>query len=225
MLVNLIRSILLFALIFLAIRLMGKRQLGEMEPSEFVVTMLMADLAAVPMQDLGIPLLSGIIPILTIMAVELIMSVLSYHFTAVRKIFCGTPVLIMEHGKILYENLKKTRITPDELIEQLREKDIFDLTVIQYAILETNGQISAMIDNRYMPPTAIDQKIQISRQELPITLVSSGKFVKDSLLTTSKSKDWVLSQLKKRKCKLEDVVLFTVDNAGNMYLAVKEEKE
>lgn len=225
MLVYLIRSILLFSLIFLAIRLMGKRQIGEMEPSEFVVTMLMADLAAVPMQDLGIPLLSGVIPILTIMTVELLMSVLSYRFTSIRRILCGNPVLVMQHGKIIHENLKKTRLTPDELIEHLREKDIFDLSVIQYAILETNGQISAMIDSRYMPPTAINQKIQVPHQELPVTLVSSGKLVKDSLLQSKKSKEWVISQLKKRKCALDDVILFMADSSGNIYLAAKEENK
>lgn len=225
MLVYLIRSILLFALVFFAIRLMGKRQIGEMEPSEFVVTMLMADLAAVPMQDLGIPLISGIIPILTIMTIELLMSVLSYRFPTVRRILCGNPVLIMKHGKIIHENLKKTRLTPDELIEHLREKDIFDLSVIQYAILETNGQISAMIDSRYMPPTAIDQKIQVKQQDLPITLVSSGKLVKDPLQQSKKRKDWVLSQLEKRKCALDDVIIFMADSDETIYLASKEENK
>lgn len=223
MLVYLIRALLLFTLVFLAIRLMGKRQIGEMEPSEFVVSLLMADLAAVPMQDLGIPLLSGVIPILTIMAVELVMSVLSYRFIFLRKILCGNPVLVMQHGKIIHENLKKTRLTPDELIEQLREKDIFDLSTIQYAILETNGQISAMIDSRYLPPSAIDQKVQATQQDLPITLVSSGKLVKDALTTSNRSKEWVLSQLEKRKCKLNDVILFMTDSTGNTYLATKED--
>ena len=223
MLVYLIRTILLFALVFLAIRLMGKRQIGEMEPSEFVVSLLLADLAAVPMQDLGIPLLSGVIPILTIMAVELVMSVLSYRFISIRKILCGNPVLVMQHGKIIHENLKKTRLTPDELIEQLREKDIFDLSTIQYAILETNGQISAMIDSRYLPPSAMDQKVQAAQQDLPITLVSSGKLLKDALTTSNRSKEWVLSQLEKRKCKLDDVILFMADSTGNMYLATKED--
>ena len=110
---------------------MGKRQLGEMEPSEFVVTMLIADLASVPMQDLGIPLLSGVIPILTVLFMELTLSAFSYYSITVRKLLCGRPVILMENGKILQKNLKKTRFTPDELTEHLREKDILDLSRVQ----------------------------------------------------------------------------------------------
>ena len=223
MLISLTRSIILYVCLVFAIRLMGKRQIGQLEPSEFVVAMLLADLAAAPVQDLAIPLLAGIVPIFTVMAAELFLSVLSYWHVGVRKVLCGSPVLLMEHGKIISENLKKTRLTPEELMEQLREKDIFDLSVIQYAILETNGQISAMIDSRYKPPTAEQMGKPVERHGLPVLLVSSGKFASQEFTQIPVSELWIRSELDKRNCSLEDVVLFTRDENGKLYLAVKKE--
>ena len=121
MFVCMIRSVILYLLLIVIIRLMGKRQLGEMEPSEFVVAMLLADLASVPMQDLGIPLLYGVIPIIIVFCFEILMSVLSFYSVTFRKLFCGKPVILMENGTILYESLRKNRLTPDELTEHLRE--------------------------------------------------------------------------------------------------------
>ena len=139
MLISFIRAVILYLALILAIRLMGKRQLGQMEPTEFVVTMLIADLASVPMQDEGIPLLSGLIPILVVLAIELLLSVVVYHSVPLRRFFCGKPVVLMENGRLIQENMKKTRVNPDELTEFLRIQGVTDLTTVQYAILETNG--------------------------------------------------------------------------------------
>ena len=125
------RTILLYLILILVIRLMGKRQIGQMEPAEFVVTMLVANLAAIPMQDGGIPLFSGVVPILTVLGVELVLSALSLKNSKIRKLLCGKPVILIENGKILQNNLRKTRITLDELTGHLREKDVLDLTVVQ----------------------------------------------------------------------------------------------
>ena len=140
MLISFIRTMILYTILIVVIRLMGKRQLGEMEPMEFVVTMLLANLAAVPMQETGIPLLSGLIPILVVLSMELLLSVLVYHSVGARRLLCGKPVILMENGRLLQENLKKTRITPDELTEFLRIEGITDLASVKYAILETSGQ-------------------------------------------------------------------------------------
>ena len=134
MLISFIRTIILYTILIVVIRLMGKRQLGEMEPMEFVVTMLLANLAAVPMQETGIPLLSGLIPILVVLSMELLLSVLVYHSVGARRLLCGKPVILMENGRLLQENLKKTRITPDELTEFLRIEGITDLASVKYAI-------------------------------------------------------------------------------------------
>ena len=134
MLISFIRTMILYTILIVVIRLMGKRQLGEMEPMEFVVTMLLANLAAVPMQETGIPLLSGLIPILVVLSMELLLSVLVYHSVGARRLLCGKPVILMENGRLLQENLKKTRITPDELTEFLRIEGITDLASVKYAI-------------------------------------------------------------------------------------------
>ena len=134
MLISFIRTMILYTILIVVIRLMGKRQLGEMEPMEFVVTMLLANLAAVPMQETGIPLLSGLIPILVVLSMELLLSVLVYHSVHARRLLCGKPVILMENGRLLQENLKKTRITPDELTEFLRIEGVTDLASVKYAI-------------------------------------------------------------------------------------------
>ena len=154
MLISFIRTIILYSILIAVIRLMGKRQLGEMEPMEFVVTMLLANLAAVPMQETGIPLLSGLVPILVVLSMELLLSVLVYHSVGARKLLCGKPVILMENGRLLQENLKKTRITPDELTEFLRIEGIVDLASVKYAILETNGDISVLPYTKYKPASA-----------------------------------------------------------------------
>lgn len=224
MLVCLIRSVILYLLLIIVIRFMGKRQLGEMEPSEFVVTMLIADLASVPMQDLGIPLLSGVIPILTVLSIELILSVLSYHSVTVRKLFCGKPVILMENGRIIQENLKKTRLTPDELTEHLREKDIVDLTTVQYAILETNGQISALLYAKHQPLTPKDAKIKVSDWALPVTIISSGQVLKENLRLSGHDDVWLDQLLRNHGCTANQVYLLTADSSGKIYLAMKSEE-
>lgn len=223
MLVCLLRSVILYLLLILVIRLMGKRQIGEMEPSEFVVTMLIADLASVPMQDLGIPLLSGVIPILTVLSIEVLFSALAYHFIPVRKLLCGKPVILMENGKILLKNLQKTRLTPDELTEHLREKGIVDLTTVKFAILETNGQISALLDAKYQPLTVKDAGKKAQPLELPVTIISSGRLMKENLKLSGRSEEWVKKTLAEHHCHLSDVVLLTVDASGTLYLSTKQE--
>ena len=223
MLVCLIRSVILYLLLILVIRLMGKRQLGEMEPSEFVVALLIADLASVPMQDLGIPLLSGVIPILTVLCIEVMLSVLTFHFIGIRKLFCGKPVILMENGKILYESLRKTRLTPDELTEYLREKGIIDLSTVRFAILETNGQISALLNSQDQPLTAKDAEVPTSPLELPITLVSNGRILKENLKISGHSLAWVKDVLRANRCEISDILLLTVEPGGRLYLSKKQE--
>ena len=225
MLVGLIRSFLLYLILVIVIRLMGKRQLGQMEPSEFVVTMLVADLAAVPMQDLGIPLLSGLIPILVVLFMELILSALSYYSITIRKLFCGKPVILMENGAILQENLKKTRITPDELTELLREQSITDLTTVKYAILEANGQLSSLLYPEHQPLTPTDMNIKMRDFNLPVTIISGGKLLTENLKISGFDEKWLNKLLKKHGCDVRNVYLLTVEPSGKTYLSIKSEEK
>ena len=161
MLLSYLRTICLYLVLILVVRLMGKRQIGEMEPAEFVVTMLIANLAAIPMQDSGIPLLSGLVPILTVLGVQLILAVASMRFISFRRLLCGKPVILIREGTIDQTNLRRARITLDELTEHLREREVLDLGQVQYAILETNGQISVFPYPQYKPASAKDAGLRV----------------------------------------------------------------
>ena len=191
MLISFLRAILLYLILVVVIRLMGKRQLGEMEPSEFVVSMLIADLASVPMQDIGIPLLSGVIPILTVLALELILTALSLHSLRIRRILCGNPVVLIEDGKILEKNLRRTRITVDELLELLRQSGTVDLQQIWQAILETNGQVSVLLRAEHMPASAKDAGIQVKQIAVPVSIISDGRVLQRNLEALGHDRAWL----------------------------------
>lgn len=222
MILSYIRAIILYLILIAVIRLMGKRQIGQMEASEFVVTMLVADLASIPMQDGGIPLYTGLIPILTVLAMELVLSALSLRSLAFRRILCGKPVILVENGKIMQENLRKTRVTLDELSGHLREKDILNIENVQYAILETDGNLSVFPYPQYLPASAKDAKIQTQKQSLPITVVCDGKLLKQNLAVSGKNKTWVDRVLKEKGASLQETCLLSVDSSDHIFFCRKE---
>jgi len=222
MLISYIRTILIYSFLIIVIRIMGKRQIGEMEPSELVVAMLLADLAAIPMQDTGISLFAGLVPIFTVLGAELILSALAFRFIAFRRLFCGKPVILIENGKILYKNLKKTRVSINELVEHLREKGILDPATVKYAILETNGQVSAIPYPKYAPASAKDACIQVKDVDLPISVICDGKWQEDNLRLTGRSKGWVLELLSHHNCSVKDVLLLSLVPTGLFYLTRKD---
>ncbi len=222
MLISLIRSVVLYLILILVIRLMGKRQIGEMEPSEFVVTMLIADLASVPMQDNAISLFSGLIPILAVLALELILAVGSMKLIGLRRLLCGKPVVLIENGAIVQDNLRRTRVNLDELAGQLREQGILDFSTVKYAILETNGQISVFPYAKYTPASAMDAGLHPKDEKMPFTIISDGHFMEENLHLSGYDRTWLEGVLKQRKCKLRDVFLLTVDSTGNIYFCQKD---
>ena len=217
-----IRTILLYLLLIAVVRLMGKRQIGQMEPAEFVVTMLVANLAAIPMQDGGIPLYSGLIPIVTVLGVELVLSALSMKSVRLRKLLCGKPVILVENGNILQKNLRKTRITLDELTGHLREKDVLDLQSVQYAILETNGNLSVFPYPKEKPASAKEAGVQVKRQYLPVTIISDGEIIPENLAKAGKNTAWVRRILLERQATVEDTWLLTVDGSDRIVFYRRE---
>jgi uncharacterized membrane protein YcaP (DUF421 family) len=201
---------------------MGKRQIGQMEASEFVVTMLVANLASIPMQDGGIPLFSGIVPIVTVLGVELVLSTLSLRSIRLRKLLCGKPVILIENGTILQDNLRRTRVTLDELTGHLREKDVLDLRSVQYAILETNGNLSVFPYPKDRPASAKEAGIQARKQYLPLTIISDGILLKDNLRLAKKDTDWVQRVLRQHNAQMEDTWLLTVDGGDHIDFYRKE---
>ena len=222
LIITYIRTIILYLILIAVIRLMGKRQIGQLEPSEFVVTMLVADLAAVPMQDGSIPLLTGLIPIITVLGMELVLSTLSMRSIKLRKILCGKPVILIENGNILQANMRKTRVTLDELTGHLREKDVLDLRSVQYAILETNGNLSVFPYPKDRPASAKDAGIQAGKQSLPVTVISDGKLLDENLALAKKDRKWVQQVLEAQRTSLEDTWLLTVDGSDRIVFYRRE---
>lgn len=222
MILSYFRTLILYAVLIAVIRLMGKRQIGQMEASEFVVTMLVANLAAIPMQDGGIPLFSGLIPIVTVLGMELVLSWLSLHNIRLRKLLCGKPVILIENGNILQQSLRKTRVTLDELTGLLREKDVLDLRQVQYAILETNGNLSVFPYPKDKPASAKDAGIQAKKQYLPMTIISDGVLLTDNLQKAKKDTAWVHKVLQQHNASIKDTWLLTVDGGDQVLFYRKE---
>ena len=223
MLLSYIRTIILYLVLIGVIRLMGKRQVGQMEPAEFVVTMLVANLASIPMQDGGIPLFSGLVPILTVLAVELVLSAASLRNVWVRRILCGKPVILIENGRIIQSALRATRITLDELTGHLREKDVLDLRSVQYAILETNGNLSVFPWPKEKPASAKEAGVQAKAQYLPISIIEDGYLCEKNLFVAKKDKKWVQKILDEHRTSLKQTWLLTVDEKGHILWLPKED--
>ena len=224
MILYLLRTMILYFVLIFSVRLMGKRQVGQMEPSEFVVTMLVANLAAIPMQDEGIPLFSGVVPILTVLGAELILSVASMGSIVVRRALCGKPVILIENGRILQQNLRRTRITLDELTGHLRLKEVLELKTVQFAILETNGDLSVFLYPADRPATAKEAGISAQRQALPVTLINDGHLLKKNLSVAKKDEAWVQRVLRSHNATVADTFLLTVDAADKILWLPKEGK-
>lgn len=226
MIIAFVRTIILYLLIIIGVRLMGKRQVGELEPSELVLALLIADLAAVPMQDFGIPLLSGIIPILTLLCITMIISIISMKSVTFRALICGRPSIIVENGILHQHEMAKNRFTIDELMEELRMKGVTDISTIKYAILETNGQISVLPYAEQNTPVRKDLNIESQETGLPLVIINDGRVLEHNLKLRGYDKNWLEKQIKEHGAKKpEDVYLLTADEVGTVYYASKENKK
>ncbi len=222
MIISYFRTVVLYLVLIFVIRMMGKRQIGQMEASEFVVTMLVANLAAIPMQDSAIPLYSGLVPILTVLGVELCLSCLVVKSVLLRRFFCGKPVILIDNGKIIQENLRRTRVTLDELVGHLREKDVLDLESVQYAILETNGNLSVFPFPNERPASAKEAGIETRPQSLPVTVIEDGYLSARNLALTGKDESWLEEILEWHQTTRQETFLLTVDGQDRIVFIRKE---
>ena len=218
------RTVLIYCLLIAVIRFLGKRQLGQMEPSEVVVTMLVADLASFPMEDPQIPLSAGVIPILAVLSLEILLSFMSVRSLKFRKLLCGKPIILIENGQFLQENMRKSRITIDELLSQLRLKDILDPSTVQYAILETGGTLSVFPYPQERPAPAKAAGIQVEQELAPVAVVSDGRILSDNLKKAGKNEKWLEKALQKQGATLKQTFLLTVDKENKVLFYKKQIK-
>lgn len=218
------RTVILYLLIIAGLRLMGKRQIGELEPGDLVLTLIISDLASVPMQDFGIPLVNGVFPIIVLLSLSMLVSYFSLKSIRFRSLVCGRPTVIIQDGKIIQANMAKTRFTVDELYEQLRTQGYSSLDGVKYAILETSGQVSVLPYTRTAPLTPQSAGMEVQEDvTLPVLVVNDGHILTDNLRTCGRDLSWLQGQLKKRRLTSpKQVFLMTVDETGAVVCVTKE---
>ena len=224
MLITFTRAIVLYLIVLIVMRLMGKRQIGELQPFELAISIMIADLASVPMTELGIPLTNGIIPILGLLVMDLLISWLNMKSINFRKIVCGKPSILIYRGKIDEKQLKKERFTINELQERLRGNDIFDIADVEYAILETNGEISVITKPEKKNLTPEDMGIEAEYEGIPYDLVVEGKVMHENLKTIGKNEKWLDKELDKFNTKSKDVLIATINGKGEIFCQTKSSK-
>ena len=218
-----IRAIILYALLIFSVRLMGKRQIGELQPSELAVTILISNIATLPVEDTGLPLLTGIIPIITLASLDVIMSWLGIKSRSVRKFTCGTPVIIIRDGKLDQKQMKAIRFTVDDLAASLRGQGIFDISEVQFAIVETTGSLSVYPKYRYSNVTNGDINLRRDDVNPPEVIVSDGGLDREAMSRLKLSEEWVERTLKKEKTDIGNVFLMTV-STDRKYSVIKKEE-
>lgn len=223
MIITITRTIILYIFVTLGIRLMGKRQIGEMQPNELVVTLLISETAAIPLQDTTQPILNGLVAIFVLVILEIMISVLSMKSRFMRKIMNGKSAVIIKNGVIDQQMMKSVRMTVLDLVELLRGQDVFDISTVAFAVLEVNGNLSVLLKSAEQPATVADLKIKKEKALLQLPVISDGKIVKESL-------DFVEADEKDIRKKLNgdnisDVFLMTMDKEGNHNIIKRREEK
>lgn len=211
----------MYLFVTLGIRLMGKRQIGDMQPNELVVTLLISEIAAIPLQDLSQPTLNGIIAILVLVILEIIVSILALKSFKIRKLLNGQSVIIIKNGSIDQSAMKSVRMTVLDLIELLRAQNVFDISTVAFAVLEVNGGLSVLLKSEEQNVTVKDIKLKKDAEGLPLPVISDGKIIKESLPALEIGKEDVIKILNKNELTVSDVFLMTLDRYKNINIIKK----
>lgn len=222
MISTVIRTVILYLIVTVAIRLMGKRQIGDMQPNELVVTLLISEIAAIPLQDMNQPVLSGIVAIFMLVVLEIIFSVFAMKSFFVRKLMNGKSVVIIKNGVIDQQAMRDVRMTVLDLVELLRSQNVFNVSDVAFAVLEVNGDLSVLLKSEAQTPTVGDLSIKRADEGLPLPVVSDGKVVNESLDALRVNYEDVIKKLKKNDLTPEKVFLMTLDRYDNFTIIKKE---
>ena len=221
MITTIIRTVILYIFVTFAIRVMGKRQIGDMQPNELVITLLISEIVAIPLQDISQPILSGVVAIFMLIVLEIVMSVLSMKSLRVRKFMSGNSVVIINNGVVDQNAMKNVRMTVLDLIEQLRGQNVFDISTVAFAVLEVNGELSVLLKGGAQPLTAKDMSIKKDKAALPLPVISDGKILNDSLRALKIDKEAVNKKLRANQTELTEVFLMTLDRYDNIQIVKK----
>lgn len=218
-----IRAVILYLLLLAAVRFMGKHQIGELQPSELAVTILISNIATLPVEDTGMPLFTGIVPVLTLAALDVLMSCIGVKSGLLRVITGGKPVVIVSNGKINRRKMRDLRFTTDDLIEAMHSQGIFDISEIQYAVVETTGTISIYQKYEYRPVTNKDMKLHQKSIDPPEIIIEDGKLIKENLARTGINENRVNSILKKENTAVGEIFIMTLDSDMTYSIIRKED--
>ena len=224
MLLTFFRTIILYILVLIVMRFMGKREIGQLQPFELAISIMIADLATIPMAESGIPITSGIIPILGLLLMHLTISLINLKSIRAREIICGKPSILIYRGKIDEQKLKKERYTINELQERLRGKDVFNIGDVEYAILETSGEINVILKPEKRNPTLEDMNIKSEYDGISYDLVIDGVIQRENLSKINKDYKWLESQVSKFGFEPEQALVVTIDASGKIFCQKKEGK-
>ncbi|KMT20847.1 DUF421 domain-containing protein [Clostridium cylindrosporum] len=220
------RAVILYVFVIISMRIMGKRQIGELQPYELVTAIMLSELAALPMQDIGIPLIHGIIPIITLIILEVLCSYLTLKFQPLRKVMCGVPSIIIKEGKIIESELRKQRFNLDDLMEELRLMGYIDLADIEYAIMETSGKLSIVPVYSKTPVTKEDLKLVGDDPTLPISIILDGKINHHNLKIAGYDEKWIYKKLQENEIEdPNDVLVAIIDSTRKLYIQKRGEED
>ncbi len=225
MAVTLIRATLLYAAVIFLIRLMGKRQIGELQPSELVMTILISEIASIPMQDNNIPIAHSVAALFLLVSFEILTSAIGLKSHKLRTVLQGHPVIVIRNGQVDMKALKKLRMTVNDLVSALRQKDVFDISQVSYAIFETNGQISVLLKPEYRNSTAKDLDIRPADNGMPFAVICDGKIIDDTVAESGVDKDKIKKLVISSKIPLEEIIIMTVTADGKAFIARRGESE
>ena len=225
MFISLIRAVIMYIVVVCAIKFMGKRQIGELEASELVITFMISDIASIPMQNSSQPILSGLIPIGVLVCLEILVSWLMLKSYKFRTLTCGKCVIVINDGKINQKELHKLRINVYDLCEQLRQMNVFSISDVAYAIMETNGKLSVLKKSEKQPPDSATLKVQTSPSNLDLAVISNGKINSYCLALCSLNKSWLNNVLKEKNINIDDVFLMTANKNKEVNIIKKEKDE
>ena len=222
MLITFFRAIVLYIVVLIVMRLMGKREIGQLQPFELAISIMIADLASIPMSETGIPISNGIIPILGLLVMHLLISIVNIKSTRAREIICGRPTILIYRVKIDEKALKKERFTINELEERLRGNNIVNLGDVEYAILETSGQVTVIQKPEKRNTIPEDFNIVPEYEGIPYDLVVDGKIMDENLRIIGKNREWLKKQVEKFNIKPEEALVVTFDGKGQIFCQAKE---